>query len=99
MYTQLLHLISGELRIADGEIIVWRAVSMAASFNESVVEEAAPEWLAGTVYAVAHGPEIIDLPPYRPSEVLFNVDQEAYRDLLAGYVADGAEPPLAEEQQ
>ena len=43
--------------------------------------------------------QILDLPPYRPSEVLFNVDQEAYRDLLAGYVADGTEPSLAEDQQ
>jgi hypothetical protein len=29
--------------------------------------------------------QIYALPPYRPSEVLFNVDQEAYRDLLAEY--------------
>jgi hypothetical protein len=28
---------------------------------------------------------ILALPPYRPSDVLFNVDQEAYRDLLADY--------------
>lgn len=28
---------------------------------------------------------IFALPPYRPSEVLFNVDQEAYRDLLSQY--------------
>lgn len=31
---------------------------------------------------------ILDFPPYRPSEILFNVDQQAYRDLLAGYGAD-----------
>lgn len=29
--------------------------------------------------------QILDLPPYRPSEILFNVDQEAYRDLLTNY--------------
>ncbi len=28
---------------------------------------------------------ILSLPPYRPSDVLFNVDQEAYRDLLTEY--------------
>lgn len=28
---------------------------------------------------------ILSLPPYRPSDVLFNVDQEAYRDRLADY--------------
>jgi hypothetical protein len=26
---------------------------------------------------------------YRPSEVLFNIDQEAYRDLLSGFVPEG----------
>lgn len=31
---------------------------------------------------------ILALPPYRPSDVLFNVDQEAYRDLLADYEAE-----------
>jgi hypothetical protein len=31
---------------------------------------------------------ILSLPPYRPSEVLFSVDQEAYRDLLADYEAE-----------
>lgn len=31
---------------------------------------------------------ILSLPPYRPSEVLFNVDGEAYRDLLTDYKAD-----------
>jgi hypothetical protein len=29
--------------------------------------------------------QILSLPPYRPSDVLFNVDQEAYRDLLADF--------------
>ena len=29
--------------------------------------------------------KILGLPPYRASEVLFNVDKEAYRDLLAHY--------------
>lgn len=29
--------------------------------------------------------QILSLPPYRPSEVLFYVDQEAYRDLLADF--------------
>jgi hypothetical protein len=32
--------------------------------------------------------QILDLPPYRPSEVLFNVDQEAYRDLLSRHGAE-----------
>lgn len=31
---------------------------------------------------------ILSLPPYRPSDVLFNVDQEAYRDLLTDYEAE-----------
>lgn len=31
---------------------------------------------------------ILDLDPYRPSDVLFSVDQEAYRDLLAGYATE-----------
>ncbi len=31
---------------------------------------------------------ILDLDPYRPSEVLFSVDLEAYRDLLAGHVIE-----------
>jgi hypothetical protein len=30
---------------------------------------------------------ILSLPPYRPSDVLFSVDQEAYRDLLTDYTA------------
>jgi hypothetical protein len=32
---------------------------------------------------------ILSLPPYRPSDVLFSVDQEAYRDLLTDYEAKG----------
>jgi len=31
---------------------------------------------------------ILSLPTYRPSEVLFNVDQEAYRDLLSEHESD-----------
>ncbi len=31
---------------------------------------------------------ILSFPPYRPSEVLFNVDREAYRDLLTEYAAE-----------
>lgn len=41
-------------------------------FNEWIDEQCAPV-------------QILSLPPYRPSEVLFNVDQEAYRDLLADF--------------
>lgn len=37
--------------------------------------------------------QIFALPPYRPSEVLFNVDQQAYRDLLTDYEADETENP------
>lgn len=43
-----------------------------ADFNEWIDEQCAPV-------------EILSLPPYRPSEVLFYVDQEAYRDLLADF--------------
>jgi len=39
------------------------------------------EWLDDQTEAI----QILSLPPYRPSEVLFNVDQEAYRDLLTEY--------------
>lgn len=35
--------------------------------------------------------QILALPPYQPSEVLFSVDQEAYRDLLANYKSDDNE--------
>jgi len=34
--------------------------------------------------------QIFSLPPYRPSEVLFNVDREAYRDLLTDFNAEEA---------
>ena len=40
--------------------------------------------------------QILALPPYRPSDVLFNVDQEAYRDILAEYLSEDAEPTEAE---
>ncbi len=43
-----------------------------ASFNEWIDEQCIPV-------------QILSLPPYRPSEVLFNVDQEAYRDLLTDF--------------
>jgi len=43
-----------------------------SDFNEWIDEQCAPV-------------QILSLPPYRPSEVLFNVDQEAYRDLLADF--------------
>lgn len=43
-----------------------------ADFNDWIDEQCAPV-------------EILSLPPYRPSEVLFYVDQEAYRDLLADF--------------
>jgi len=39
------------------------------------------EWLDEQCEAV----RILSLPPYRPSDVLFSVDQEAYRDLLTDY--------------
>jgi hypothetical protein len=39
------------------------------------------EWLDDQTEAI----QILLLPPYRPSDVLFNVDQEAYRDLLMSY--------------
>ena len=38
---------------------------------------------------------IFDL-EYRPSEVLFSVDHEAYREMLAGYAPEGASPEPAE---
>ena len=34
--------------------------------------------------------QILSLPSYRPSDVLFNVDQEAYRDLLTEYESEAA---------
>lgn len=44
---------------------------------------------------------ILSLPPYRPSDVLFNVDEEAYRDLLNDYEAKddvGVQPGDAEQE-
>ncbi len=32
--------------------------------------------------------QILSLPPYQPSDVLFSVDQEAYRELLTSYASD-----------
>jgi len=43
-----------------------------ADFNEWIDDQCAPV-------------QILSLPPYRPSEALFYVDQEAYRDLLADF--------------
>lgn len=40
--------------------------------------------------------QILSLPSYQPSDVLFNVDLEAYRDLLADYEADIAAGEMAE---
>lgn len=40
---------------------------------------------------------ILSLPPYRPSEVLFNVDQEAYRDLLTDYKSEDKTETTAKE--
>lgn len=45
---------------------------------------------------------ILLLPPYQASDVLFNVDQEAYRDLLTDYEAEGeteVQPANAEESR
>ncbi len=43
-----------------------------SDFNEWIDEQCVPV-------------QILSLPPYRPSEVLYYVDQEAYRDLLADF--------------
>jgi hypothetical protein len=43
--------------------------------------------------------KILALPPYQPSEVLFNVDQEAYRDMLANYKADDEAETADEENE
>lgn len=58
-------------------------------FNEWIDQENAPV-------------RIFSLPPYRPSEVLFNVDREAYRDLLdqqedenEGAIIEGSSGPEA----
>lgn len=42
--------------------------------------------------------QILNLPPYRPSEVLFAVDIQAYRDLLADFESDEEETNGAEAQ-
>jgi len=43
---------------------------------------------------------ILSLPPYRPSDVLFSVDQEAYRDLLTDYeVKDETEDQTGDSDQ
>ncbi|MDO9559321.1 MAG: abortive infection family protein [Syntrophales bacterium] len=41
--------------------------------------------------------QILTLPPYRASEVLFNVDQEAYRDLLSQYKTEDETDVQAEQ--
>jgi len=43
--------------------------------------------------------QILSLPPYQPSEVLFNVDQEAYRDLLANYRNDEDDVSAGSERE
>jgi len=43
--------------------------------------------------------QILSLPPYRPSEVLFSVDQEAYRDLLANYKSDEDDVSAGRERE
>jgi hypothetical protein len=64
-----------------------RSVSMAyddhPDFNDWIDEQSEPV-------------QILSLPPYQPSDVLFNVDLEAYRDLLADYEADVAAEDIAE---
>lgn len=42
--------------------------------------------------------QILNLPPYRPSEVLFAVDIQAYRDLLADFSSDEQEDTAEEVQ-
>lgn len=54
-----------------------------AEFNEWIDEQNEPV-------------RIFALPPYRPSEVLFNVDQQAYRDLLTDYNTDEEETATEE---
>jgi len=64
-----------------------RSVSMAyddhPEFNDWIDEQSEPV-------------QILSLPTYPPSDVLFNVDLEAYRDLLADYEADVAADEVAE---
>ena len=43
--------------------------------------------------------QILSLPPYRPSEVLFSVDHEAYRDLLANYRSDEDDVSAGSERE
>jgi hypothetical protein len=43
--------------------------------------------------------QILSFPPYRPSEVLFNVDQEAYRELLADYESDDSDMNTGNEKE
>jgi len=43
--------------------------------------------------------QILGLPPYRPSEVLFSVDQEAYRALLAEYQSEVEEEQGKEAEE
>lgn len=53
------------------------------------------EWLDDQCEPV----RILSLPPYQPSDVLFSVDQEAYRDLLADYgAAEESEPGEAGQE-
>jgi hypothetical protein len=53
-------------------------------FNEWIDEQSEPV-------------RILGLPPYRPSEVLFNVDLEAYRDLLTEYKGEVEAEKVEEE--
>ncbi|MFZ5452417.1 MAG: abortive infection family protein [Thermodesulfobacteriota bacterium] len=53
-------------------------------FNEWIDEQSEPV-------------QILALPPYRPSEVLFNVDMEAYRDLLTEYKGEVEAEKVEEE--
>jgi len=43
--------------------------------------------------------QILSLPAYQPSEVLFSVDQEAYRDLLANYKSDDSDVSTDSERE
>ncbi|MHC1730265.1 MAG: abortive infection family protein [Syntrophobacteraceae bacterium] len=43
--------------------------------------------------------QILAFPPYRPSEVLFSVDKEAYRDLLTEYTAEDEFEAQAEQAE
>jgi hypothetical protein len=67
-----------------------RSVTMAyddhAEFNDWIDEQSEPV-------------QILSLPPYRPSDVLFNADLEAYRDLLADYEANVVADEVAESSE